>query len=607
MTGAPSIGDYAIIGDCRSAALISRDGALDWLCWPRFDSPAVFAGLLDVDRGGRWRITPQDACRTTRRYLPDTNVLETLFATHAGVLTSTDFMPLTDDLYGRCHLSPDHHIIRLLRCESGRVDVDVTFAPRPNFGAGVTRIVDRGRLGLRVSSGHGMLSLHANTAFEIERGTATARVTMEAGDEIPFVLTYSEASPEVLPILDQSADALERTVLWWQCWLASNEYDGPHADAVRRSILTLKLLEYPASGAFVAAPTTSLPERIGGELNWDYRYCWLRDAAFIMEALCGTGFVPEAEAFAEWLLHATRLTQPKLMVMYDLDGNPAPGERPLNHLAGHRGSTPVRLGNAARSQSQLDTYGEVVSGVAKLLKHIGKPADRETSKVLVGFGRYVCEHWQEPDAGIWEPRDDPVVHTHSRLLAWAALDALIDLDRHALVRGVPVLTFSSTRDALRRAIESECWCERLSSYTSEPAASKLDATLLLMAIHGFHDASNDRMRKTHAAVFRRLGAGGPLLYRNLPDDGTPVEGAFGICGFWRAHFLALGGGSLEEAEAAFIELLRTGNDVGLFGEETDPASGDILGNFPQAFTHVGLINAALAIERRRTRAKAGPA
>ena len=597
---APHIGDYGIIGDCRSAALISRDGALDWLCWPRFDSPAIFAGILDLDRGGRWTISSRDVVNASRCYLPRSNVLESRFETRGGAVTLTDFMPLADDAYTRRHLTPDHEIVRLLRCERGRVGVDVRFAPRPNFGAGAARIVDRGELGLRINSGNGMLALHSPVEFDVSgRDVATASFNMSAGDEVPLILTYAESSPEVMPSLASATDSLARTLKWWEEWAQPYQYDGPYDDAVLRSVLTLKLLEFPASGAFIAAPTTSLPERLGGELNWDYRYCWLRDAAFITEALCGTGFVAEAEAFAEWLLHATRRTQPKLMVMYDVYGNSAPRERPLEHLAGHRGSTPVMVGNGARDQSQLDTYGEVVTGVAKLLKHLRKPADRETSKVLVGFGRYVCKHWREPDAGIWEDRGEPVVHTHSRLLSWAALDALLDLAGDGLIRGVPTDEFERVRQMIRASIEDECWIDAASTYSSERGKLKLDASLLLMAIHGFHDADHERCRQTERSVTKALGAGGPLLYRNLPDDRVPIEGAFGICGFWRAQVLASGGGSLDEAEATFAELLNTANDLGLYGEETEPATGAALGNFPQGFTHVGLVNAALAIERRR--------
>jgi len=595
----PSIGDYGIIGDCQSAALISCDGALDWLCWPRFDSPAIFAGILDLERGGNWEISPTGDYQSTRRYLPNTNVLETRFQTAGAIVTLTDFMPLADQEYFRQHLAPDHSIVRLLRCETGNANIKIRFAPRPNFGMSAVKIIDRAKLGLRISTGHGMLSLHTAIRFEVTDGAAHAIISIKSGDDIPLVLTYSEASPEVMPLLGDAVNALTRTIKWWQNWSAANRYTGPYREAIARSVLTLKLLEFPMSGAFVAAPTMSLPERLEGTKNWDYRYCWLRDASLTIEALCGTGFLPEAEAFAEWLLHATQQTQPKLMVMYDVYGNLAKRERKLPHLTGFRGSSPVNLGNAARNQSQLDTYGEVISAAAKLLRHKGIAADRKTSKVLVGFGQFVCDHWAEADAGIWESRGEPTVHTHSRLLCWVALNALIDLHDRQLIRNVPVELFKRTRAEIRRCIEKDSWDDTISTYVSEPGTRKLDATLLRFAIDGFHDADSTRMRQTTSRVCQTLGAGGPLLYRNLPDDGKPAEGAFGICGFWRVHVIAMGGGSLAEAEAAFEELVKTGNDLGLFGEETDPESRAILGNFPQAFTHVGLITAAIAIENRR--------
>ena len=593
---APAIGDYAAIGDGRSVALISRAGSLDWLCWPRFDSDAVFAGLLDPGSGGHWSILPRGAAASTRRYLGRTNVLETRFETADGIVRVTDFMPIAAEAHARDHLLPEQELIRIVACDAGRVTLDVVFAPRPGFARHPARIVDRGRLGLRVGLGGESWCLHHDLAFAIADGTATARVTLAAGERRALVMTYASESPEVLPLLAQAPAALARTLAWWEEWSARMTYDGPYADAVRRSTLALKLLSFPTSGAFVAAATTSLPERLGGTKNWDYRYCWLRDAALIMEALCGTGYMAEAESFAEWLLHATRLTQPKLKVMYDVHGNPAPAERPLPDLAGFMGSRPVNVGNGARGQEQLDTYGEVIAAVAMLVRHLGR-SDRETARVLAGFGRTICAQWQEADAGIWEVRDHDVVHTHSRLMCWVGLDALVRLDEQGLLDGCGRAAFRTVRERIREAIERDSWVEAEGTYTSEPGRTVLDATLLLLAVFAFEPATTARMRGTFQRVRRDLGAGGALLYRNRPA-GHPVEGAFGICGFWGVEFLAKGGGTLAEARAAFEQLLVCGNDVGLFAEETDPATGALLGNFPQAFTHVGLINAAMAIQRR---------
>lgn len=484
-----AIGDYAAIGDGRSVALISNEGSLDWLCWPRFDSAAIFCGLLDVERGGRWSIRRRDLISKSRRYVGRTNVLETRFRTSRGEMRLTDFMPIVEPAYETSHLLPGQQIVRILSCDAGEVEIDVEYAPRPGFAKRPPRIVDRGALGLRVENGGAMLTLHGDLSPRISQHVAYAKATLSAGDQTSMILTYSCESPEVLPLLADAPAALDRTLRWWENWSSQCTYRGQYADAVSRSTLALKLLEFPTSGAFVAAATTSLPERIGGELNWDYRYCWLRDASVIMEALCGTGYEVEA-------------------------------------------------------------------------------------------------------------------HTHSRLLCWVALDALVRLEERQLLHGYGVEQFRGVRDEIRLAIETESWIESERTYTNEPGKTALDAALMHLSLLNFEPASSDRMRGTYQRICRDLGAGGPLLYRNL-STGEPTEGAFGICGFWAVEFLAMGGGTLEEAQHAFEQMLAYANDVGLYAEEIDPNSGAALGNFPQAFTHVGLINAALAIERRAREDKAG--
>ena len=592
----PTIDDYAVIGDCRSAALISRGGSVDWLCWPRFDSPSIFAALLDREKGGCWRICPSGEYRSTRRYIDQTNALETSFETQTGYLLLTDFMPIAEETYKRAHMFPDREIIRILTCVTGQVEVQIEFTPRPGYAKHSHRLVDRGKLGLRVEAGVGLISLHSDLKFSIIENSASATIVMKQGDSVPLFLSCSSEAPLVLPILDHADAALKRTTQWWQAWSAKCNYRGPYYKEVLRSLLTLKLLEFSASGAFVAAVTTSLPEKIGDKLNWDYRYCWLRDASLTIQALCETGYVSEAQAFAEWMLHATRLTQPKLMVMYDLYGNVVKREQELKHLTGYLGSRPVHIGNEARKQVQLDTYGEVICGSARVIHEVGY-VDKETANVLIGFGKYVCKHWREPDAGIWEPRGKPVVHTHSRLLCWVALHELILLHEKGLLAIPGVESFRKTRDVMRQDIEEKCWKEDFGSYSSEPASEKLDATLLLIAWHNFHEASSPRLIQTYQRVLEELDAGGNLLYRyRLAAE--PEEGAFGICSFWAAEFLAMGGGSLPSATDRFEKLLAYANDVGLYAEEVDPETGLALGNFPQAFTHVGLINAALAIQKR---------
>ena len=593
----PAIADYGVIGDCRSAALVSRDGAIDWLCWPRFDSPAVFAALLDPSQGGAWHLTPRHIASRTRRYVGRTNVLEMTFQTVDGAtVTLTDFMPVASAEHAKTSLVPDAGVVRIVRCTSGRATIDSIYEPRPGFGRKQPKLVDKGRLGLRLDDAGRLITLQHDTTFDLVDGVASSSFELSAGQEKAFVLSLAAEAPAILPPLADAPAALHRTLEWWEAWAGKCRYDGRYANAVMRSVLTLKLLSYPMSGAIVAAATTSLPERVGGKLNWDYRYCWLRDAALIVDCLCKTGYVDEAAAFTEWLLHATRRTQPKLRVAYDVHGNDVPREREMSHLNGYRGSKPVRVGNGARDQVQLDTQGELVAAVATLLRHQGK-ADRETSRLLVRFGRYVCEHWSEPDAGIWEDRGPPVVHTHSRLMNWVALDALLTLHDEQLIDGVPVDLFRTARQDIRHAIESESWLPEHNTYTSEPGRLKLDATLLLMALYDYAPPPDDRMRQTRESLRSSLGVGEALLRRN-EKHGDDAEGAFGICGFWDAEFLARGGGTLDQSRRVFDTLAACGNDLGLHAEEVNPVTGTGLGNFPQAFTHVGLIKAALAIHER---------
>jgi GH15 family glucan-1,4-alpha-glucosidase len=356
---------------------------------------------------------------------------------------------------------------------------------------------------------------------------------------------------------------------------------------------------YAPSGAVIAAPTTSLPERIGGDRNWDYRYCWLRDAAFTVRALFGLGYAEDAEAFISWMLHATRLTRPELRVLYDVYGERNFAESELNHWEGYAGSRPVRIGNAARDQLQLDVYGEVIEAVVRFLDK-GGALDRETQGMLRHFAQFVCRHWREPDNGIWEPRDRRQHYTHSRLLCWVALDRLIEMQQRGQCPGIPVEECAKHRDQIRREIEEQAWNPRWECYTQTLGGETVDATALLMAFHGFHDASSWRMKRTFQRIQERLGAGPGLLYRYEGSlDGR--EGAFAMCSFWIAEFLARGGGSLAQAYEAFDHTLAYANDVGLFAEEIDPTNGDALGNFPQAFTHVGLINAALSLAEREER------
>jgi GH15 family glucan-1,4-alpha-glucosidase len=592
-----AIGDYAVIGDCRSAAIVGRDGSIDWLCWPRFDSPSIFGAILDP-AAGRWRIAPVGSFRAERQYIQDTNVLQTRFETGAGTLVLTDLMPVADEKEKDRFLMPEREILRIIQCERGEVELELEFDPRPGYGLDRRRLKNAGPLGIRVETGTGLLVLRTDIPLQLESdGVAWGRTRLSAGSTAYASLIFASDGPAVLPPLGEwSRAALERTVGWWRGWVSQIQYDGPRRESVIRSALALKLMVYAPSGAVVAAPTTSLPERIGGPLNWDYRFCWLRDASLTVRALLGLGYPDEAHAFTCWLLQATRLTQPELRVLYDVHGNQPPPERILNRLSGYRGSRPVRIGNAAMVQRQLDVYGEVIDAVTHFVRE-GGTLDRDSERLLCALGEYVCRHWDDPDEGIWEPRSGQRHNTHSRVLCWTALDRLLHLHVQDHLGDAPLEKFLQNRDAIRRQVETRAWNPELQSYVARLDGDELDATLLLLAWYGFEPADSERMRSTYQMIQARLAAGDGLLYRYHTGD-SPGEGAFGICCFWVVEYLALGGGTAEEARELFERLCDYANDVGLFGEEIDPITGAALGNFPQAFTHVGLINAALSLAKR---------
>lgn len=591
------ISDYGIIGDCRSAALVSRYGSLDWLCWPRFDSPAIFSALLDRERGGRWSIAPTCEFTAEHRYLGASNVLTTRFRSGGGEARLVDLMPVASEEFKNAHLVPDHEIVRQVECVTGEIELAFHFEPRSGYGLVAVTLKEKRGLGLRVEVGRGAYWLRSSVPLAVEGSRSTATLRLRAGERAQFSLTYAEESPMVLPPLGEAIDsAIERTVAWWRDWAAQCTYRGPYREAVVRSALALKLLTYAPSGAMTAAATTSLPEIPGDTLNWDYRYCWLRDASLTMRAFLGLGYRAEAESFLGWLLHATRHTHPKLRPLYTVFGREVPREKELVHLRGFCDSRPVRVGNEARGQLQLDIFGELVEAAANFADDGGR-LDGVTQKVLLGLGKYVAANWDQPDDGIWEPRDQRRDNTFSRLLAWTALDRLLQLQEQGHLAGAPVAWFSGEREKIARQIRQRAWNVKLNSYVSELDGAELDATLLRLGWYGFEPPDSERMRGTYQAICRELSAGDPgvLLHRYRRE---PPEGAFGICGFWAVEHLAQGGGTLAEAHRAFQRLLIYGNDLGLFAEETDPATGAALGNFPQSFTHVGLISAALSLEER---------
>jgi GH15 family glucan-1,4-alpha-glucosidase len=589
----PEIGDYAIIGDCRTAALISRAGSIDWLCLPHFSGPSIFAALLDQTRGGRFVIEPAQEFRSSRRYLPGTPVLETTLRTASGTVRLTDLMP-TGDVSG--HLAPMREILRVVEGIDGELVLNVRFEPRPDYGREKVRIRSRGALGWSCVWGDEICLLNSDARLEAapDEPAVIGHVRVRAGQRLCFSLAYTKGDVAVVPLLGEHAQArLQATVQWWRNWTSRCTYQGPYKEAVQRSAITLKLMTFALSGAVVAAPTTSLPEAIGADRNWDYRYCWLRDAALTMKAFTGLGYQDEAASFLQWLLHATRLTWPKLQIMYDIYGRTNLVEKELVHLSGYRRSRPVRVGNGAHTQIQLDVYGEVVSAAYHFVRSGGK-LQADEQKLLAGFGEMVCKHWREPDQGIWEIRGAKRHYTFSKVMCWVALDSLIKLHEQGCIR-IDLERLHQEREAIAQAIETRGFNESLGSYAAELDGDRLDAAVLLMGCLGYKDPGHARMRATFDRIRERLGSDG-LLYRyeQGADRFAEPEGAFGICSFWAVDNLAKRG-DLADATEAFEHILTFANDLGLYAEEIDVATGAALGNFPQAFTHVGLINAAMAL------------
>lgn len=595
----PPIADYAVIGDCRAAALVSRDGAIEWLCWPHFSAPSVFAAILDRGRGGRFATVPEKPYTSSRRYVEHTNVLETTFRTSGGTVRVTDLMPLPPD---RHRLEPMREVLRIVEGVDGRVDLRVIVEPRPDYGRRVPRFTARRALGWAWSWRNELLTLRTDAPLAPVRRGAALEGCFAVGAGERFSLSFCYARAEIgcfAPLGSAAAERRDATLEWWRAWAHRSRYAGPYREAVERSALTLKLMTYALSGGVVAAPTTSLPETVGGVRNWDYRYCWLRDAALTMRAFTGLGYREEAGAFFRWLLHTTRLTRPRLQVLYDVYGRASPPEQELPNLAGYARSAPVRIGNDACTQLQLDTYGGVLYAALDYVRSGGKLSAAE-GRLLAGFGRSVVELWRCADSGMWEIRGERRQYTISKVWCWTALDCLLALHERGFV-DIPVKTISAEREAIAKLIEARAFNANIASYVATLDGDTLDASLLLMVCLGYKHPDDPRMRSTYDLIRRRLERRG-LLYRYEAgiDRLPPGEAAFGICSFWAVDHLVCRG-EIEEAHRVFERAISYANDLGLFAEEIDPGSGAHLGNFPQAFTHVGLIFAALSLEHPEQR------
>jgi GH15 family glucan-1,4-alpha-glucosidase len=587
--GYAPIGDYAAIGDGRTTALVSLDGSIDWLCLPDIDSPSAFGGLLDANNGGCFRLSPSTRFTAARRYLPETNLLETTFRTAQGTVTVTDSLNLP--LSG---LAPTRELARRVTCLEGKVAMEWRVEPRFDFAAVRPRLQWRGSV--PVATGRGQaLAFCAWSAGEttIHAGSVGAGFRLAAGEEALLALSVADGDPLVFPAREEVESRMRASESHWREWAASREYEGPWRDAVLRSALALKLLIFAQSGAIAAAATTSLPEAVGAARNWDYRFSWIRDASATLDALLALGCPREAEAFFWWLMHASQLTHPELHVLYALNGRAPPAERTLE-LEGYRASRPVRLGNSAVEQEQLDIYGHLMQ-TAWLYAEAGGQLTGDVGKRLAGVADLVCQRWRSPDSGIWEVRSAPRHFTESKMMCWIALDRACRLADGGRIPADGAPSWRREAETLHAYIAERCWSQRRASYLRAADLNEVDASLLLPAILGYGgDGERDRLKATLARTRRELGTG-PLLHRYRGEDGLEEEeGAFLACSFWLVDALARLG-ERDEAAELMEELLGRSNDVGLYAEEIDPQSGEFLGNFPQGLVHLALINAAVTL------------
>ena len=605
------IEEYGLIGNMHSAALVGDDGSIDWLCLPYFDSPSIFSKLIDDDRGGYFRISAVDSVDNRQMYFPETNVLITRFGSSDSAAQVTDFMPVhgghefAGDPWSESSVTDECEASRIVRQATGVLGTTtMRMECRPAFGYGLTdHTVEKIDGGVRFTSGDGeVLTLVAPCEFAIKDGVVYATFVLEHDESVPFVLEW-DGAPEHSPELISSNDAdglLRDTVEYWRNWVGKCTYQGRWREEVVRSLLALKLLTFAPSGAIIAAPTTSLPEDIGGVRNWDYRYCWIRDAALTIDAFMRMGYVDEARGFMRWLGARTReqhiVDGRPLQVMYSIWGDHELDERELDHMPGYRDSKPVRVGNGAYNQFQLDIYGELMESVYIYNRH-GWPISFDMWKSLSGILDWVSSNWQEPDEGIWEVRGGRRHFVHSKLMAWNALAKGLKL---ADERSFPANRelWISSRDQLFREVMEEGWNEDLKSFTQSYGSSVVDAALLQLLNIGALSPRDPRMSSTLERIENTLTRDS-LVFRYDPEEAEDglegKEGTFSMCTFWLVEALTRSG-RLEEARFLFERMLGYASPLGLFSEETGP-TGEMLGNFPQAFTHLALITSAFILDR----------
>jgi GH15 family glucan-1,4-alpha-glucosidase len=583
------IEDYALIGDCRSAALVSREGSIDWLCWPRFDSEACFAALLGTRDHGRWLVAPREETKVTRRYRPGTLILETIFETRDGAVTMIDFMPFRDD---------HSEIVRLVVGTRGTVAMQTELILRFGYGAvvpWVTKIEDGA---LRAIAGPDMAVLRTPVHLKGKDMTTVGSFTVSRGETVPLILTYSRSHKALPNALDPSA-ALRDTDKFWTEWSAKCRPAGDWTEAVRRSVITLKALTYAPTGGIVAAPTTSLPEQLGGERNWDYRFCWLRDATLTLLGAMHAGYYEEAQAWREWLLRAVAGSPDQLQIMYGIGGERRLTEWVAEWLPGYEKSAPVRIGNAAHVQLQLDVFGEIMD-VYYQARRCGLTSNESGWDAQIKFLGHLQEIWRSPDQGIWEIRGPAQHFTYSKVMAWVAFDRAIKSADAFGLEG-PLDEWRKSRDAICEDVLDRGYNKKLGTFVQAYGSDQLDANLLLLPCVGFLPVTDPRVERTIAAIERRLLRNGFVMRystEEVEDALPPGEGAFLACSFWLVDVYVLQE-RFDEADALFGRLVALRNDLGLLSEEYDPVSKRLVGNFPQAFSHLALINSAYNLTGER--------
>ena len=585
------ISDYGIIGNMLSAALVSLDGSIDWCCLPHFDSSSVFAAILDDNKGGRFQIKPCSPFQSSQVYLPNTNVLQTTFQTGEGTVTLTDFMPLYQTTRNRLSNSPDVH--RRVQCSHGEVSLEIIFQPRLNYGKNSTNIIIS-KYGVTASDGDETLTLSSLIPFCRGRGKATGQFKLHKGQEAWFVLRHG-SSRALSPIMYNPAGKLKRTVDYWEQQAVGCICISRWREPIVRSYLALHLLVYSPTGAIIAPPTTSLPEAIGGERNWDYRYTWLRDASLTLNAFCHLGHTEEGLRFFKWLLGVCTKCGPKTQILYNIEFGDPPDERILDHLKGYRNSRPVRIGNDAYRQRQLDVFGEVLEAAYNYL-NVTNYIGHHDWELLASFVDAAADLWRQPDSGIWEVRGGPYHFVHSKLLCWVALDRGIKI---AEKLGYPedLRSWRQTARDIRDDILTRGWNPQQGAFTQHYDTTNLDASNLFMPLYGFLPSSDERIISTVERTVAELSTNGLLRRYNTgeTDDGLGgSEGAFLWCSFWLVRN-RIRQGKLDEATALYDKLLSYGNHLGLLSEMVDPITGEALGNFPQALTHLAIIITGLEL------------